>query len=137
MAGWDFSIDGLVTGVQSLVKPTGAYSVDSRSVTPSVGNTIVGATVSKPASIWDVLGNAGSAILDNELVQRYVDGKITKELLNDGVPLYTTYGNPSDQAGGKLLQDVAVAEQNAQRTYMLVGLGLVGLIGVALIVARR
>lgn len=137
MAGFDFSMEGLVTGVQSLVKPTGAYSDVPRSVTPSVGYSLVGTTVSQPTSIWDKIGQGASALLDNELVKRYVDGKITKELINDGVPLYTTYGNPSDQAGGQLLQDVAVQQQNAQRTYMLVGLGLVGVIAVALVIARR
>lgn len=137
MAGWDFSIDGLVTGIQSVVKPTGVYADQSRSVTPSVGTAVVGATENTNLSFWDKLGNLGSSVLDNELVQRYVGGKITKELLNDGVPLYTTYGNPSDQAGGKLLQDVAVEQQNAQRTYILIGLGVVGLIGVAVIFARR
>jgi hypothetical protein len=132
------SLNGLFVGVPYSTIPLGTSSgTDSRSVTPSAGQTLVGETESSGGSFWDFLGKAAGDVAANSLVQRYVDGKITKELLNDGVPLYTTYGNPNDQAGGKLLQDTAVSQANASKTYLLVGGGILAALVVVYLVARK
>ncbi len=132
------ALNGLVVGVPNTYIPLGTSSgTDSRSVTPNEGKTIVGETVETPTNFWDFLGNAAKTLNTNPLINRYVDGKITKELTNDGVPLYTTYGNPNDQAGGKLLQDVAVEQQNATRTYWLIGGGVVAVLVGLYFVTRK
>lgn len=130
-------LEGLLVKVPSLVKDLGTNSTGAKPVTDGNSFAIVGATQQSSGSIWDKLGSGLGAILDNDVLKRYVDGKVTKELMKDGVPLYTTYGNPSDQAGGKLLADIAIEQENQNRKYWLIGAGVLGVIGIGLIFVSR
>lgn len=130
------SIQGLYTAIPPETVPLGTNSTtEYRPSTPNSGVALVGATVDKPKSFGDWLGAIASGVSSNALVQKYVDGKINKELLNDGVPVYVTTGNPNDQPGGQLLQDVASQRQAAQtKTWLIVGGGVFALVALYLIV---
>ena len=129
-------LQGLVTLTQSGTVPLGSYSTDdTRSVTPSVGAQIVAPT-SSTNNFWDFIGEQAKTVNVTGLINRYVDGKITKELNNDGVPLYTTYGNPNDQPGGSLLHDVT-AKKEATKNYLLIGGGVLVAAVVLYLIVRK
>ena len=133
---------GLVITVPTTIKPLGTgvnaggtTASNSKPVTEGV-QTIV-ATNEKSKSFWDFLGDAAEKANVTGLINQYVGGKIVKEQINDGVPVYTTTGNPSDQPGGKLLSDVSVEQQNSRTKTLLFGAGVVGVIIIGIILARR
>lgn len=128
---------GLLVGIPSTLTNLGTNSgSSSKPNTPAVATEIVGET-QVGGGFWDSIGGALSAVGANQLVNRYLNGKITKTALNDGVPIYTTYGNPNDQAGGKLLQDIATDQANASRVYWLVGGGIAAVVLTVFIATRK
>jgi len=133
---------GLVITVPQTIKTLGA-SVNSAGNTASNSKPItegvqtIVASNEKSKSFWDFLGDVAEKTNATALINQYVGGKIVKEQINDGVPVYTTTGNPNDQPGGKLLSDVVVEQQNSRNKMLLIGAGVVGVIIIGIILARR
>lgn len=128
---------GLLVGIPSAINDLGTNSsTNSRATTPAASVSLVGATSAEPTSFWDTIGGALNSVGATQLINRYVNEKITKEAINDGVPLYTTYGNPSDQPNGKLLSDVAT-QTNQQQRYWLYGAMIFAGVAVVYLIARK
>lgn len=133
---------GLALNIQPDLRPLGTSGSDvttlsnSKPITDTNGSkTIVGETNTSSGGFWDFAQNLAEKTNITGLINRYADGKISKEIINDGVPLYTTTGNPSDQPGGKLLADIAETEKNNTRTYLLIG-GTIAALTIIILVTR-
>lgn len=124
-----FTVD--VTGT---VQPTGVYMAEPRPITE--GTPMVATSTGTGGGFWDFVSGIADEAKFGDVLNKYLTGKVTKEDNTTPANQYTTTGNPSDQAGGKLLTDIA--EQNTRtQQYVLWAVVGVAALGAVVLLTRK